>query len=97
MAYQNHQLVLLRGYLSSRKQCVKEGEYSEFKKIVKGVQQGSILGPVLFNIFINNIFYFVDKSCITMQMIIPCLMLATLLIIWSKRQPLYQIGFRKIK
>ena len=56
-------LKLMKSYFTNRKQCVKIGSIkNDFEAILNGVPQGSILGPVLFNIFINDIFHFV-KSC----------------------------------
>ena len=67
----------LKSYLQNRQQCIKiNSNISDFQTLLRGVPQGSVLGPSLFHIYINDIFLsapkvsfhlFVDDTCILLK------------------------------
>ena len=56
-------VLLIGDYLSNRKQRVKVTDtFSSWMEILKGIPQGSLLGLIIFSIFINDPLYLINEA-----------------------------------
>ena len=76
IGFSDHTVKWFQSYLSNRKFTVNlENSFSEVSSISCGVSQGSILGPLLFFIYVNDmtmsvksyLFLYADDTCLVFQ------------------------------
>ena len=72
--FSDEALSYIYSYLTNRRQCVRiNNTNSQLETIISGVPQGSILGPILFNLSINDLFFSLSAFATTVSELIKIL------------------------
>ena len=61
--FDNTTLALITDYFTNLLQRVKiESTFSSYLEILRGISEGSILGPTSFNLFVNDLMFYIKET-----------------------------------
>ena len=76
LGFSSSAVYLIQSYLVGRKQRVKvNGVFSDWA--TRGVPQGTILGPLFFNMYVNDVMNYISIGCKISQYADYCLVFAS--------------------